>query len=329
MQTSYYFAQPWVLFLLPVLVAFPVWYFLFYRGQRLRFRLSYDPLKLTEGGFSQQLLGRLRYLPYGLALLGLLLLVVALARPQRADTFTVIESEGIDIVLALDVSHSMEAVDMQPSRLEVAKQKATSFIHGRRNDRIGVVLFAQDAMSYAPLTLDYALLEELIGDIRPGILPKQGTALGDAIGLSLHRLQASESVSKVVILLTDGQNQGGELAPASVAAAVAQQGIRIYTIGIGGSSTSTTAAGSTTGALDVETLQAVADVTNGQFFLSTDPQSLEAIFREISSLERTPIQERSDRSVVEYYPQFVLWAILCFAFASASTFFGVANLLEE
>lgn len=325
-----YLAQPWWLVLLVVPVGYLAGYLLLLPGRRLRLHLSYNPATLVR---QPRGLAWLRYLPPLLVTATLVCWVVALARPQRQMPPERTQQQGIDILLLLDVSQSMQTADLPPNRLAVAKREATAFIEGRQYDRIGIVLFAQEAFSYAPLTLDYAYLKRSIAEVNDLILGKNGTAIGDAIGVGINRLQASPSPSQVMILITDGANRGGQLDPRSAAGLAAGQGIRIYTIAVGQDTyTYTDAAGRpqvATPDLDEPTLREIARRTGGQFYRSTDATSLNSIFRQISLLERTPSTATLPPVAEDVYFPFVLAGLLAAALYLGLVSLGLANLIEE
>ncbi len=321
------FANPEALLLLLLIPAYLFWYWRYYRRQRLVIRLSYDPVKLKPPKID---LSFLRQVPRLLQVGALALLIVAIARPQTADEVTQRKAEGIDIVLALDVSGSMEADDFVPNRLEVAKFNARSFVEGRSSDQIGLVLFAAEALSYAPLSLDHAFLMQMIDEVSFGMLPRQGTAIGSAIATALNRLSSGTNPSQVIVLLTDGANNRGEIDPISAAQLAASRDIRIYCIGIGRELYQMdSTARLTESDLDEETLQRMADLTKGKFFRATDPHRLEAIFTEISRLETGQIEDLSYRVVKDRYPIFVKIAILMLGLSFLLMLTFIYNPLEQ
>lgn len=240
---------------------------------------------------------RLRRLPDILRLLAWLLLVLALARPQSGRTQEIIRGQGIDIVLAVDISGSMTALDFAPqNRLEAAKTVISSFIAGREFDRIGLVVFAQDSFQQMPPTLDYNTLLRSLDEVQ--LATDLGLADGTAIGLGIasagNMLRQSTAASKVIVLLTDGANNAGGIGPLTAAAAVTALGIRVYTIGMGkpGLVPMPDDAGGTQmvqSDLDEETLQAIAQTTGGQYFRAENPDSLQRIYDQINALERSDV----------------------------------------
>jgi len=236
--------------------------------------------------------------------------VVALARPQTGITSENVLTEGIDIVLALDVSSSMLAEDLEPNRLEAAKVVATDFVTGRRNDRMALVAFAGQAFTQAPLTFDYGVVQSLLGELDIGMI-EDGTAVGMGLATAVKRLQASDAASKVVILLTDGRSNRGEIGPVTAAQMAQALGVRVYTIGAGSRGTARVPVpdgfGGTRYAsmqvdIDETTLQEVAELTGGQYFRATDTESLAAIYAEIDELERTEIEVENFTQFGEEFP---------------------------
>lgn len=245
--------------------------------------------------------GRSRWshrIPGMIRILVLAAVIVALARPQTGVTSETILTEGIDIVLAMDVSSSMLAEDLEPNRLEAAKAVAAAFVEGRRNDRIGLVAFAGEAYTQAPLTLDYGVITTLLGELREGMI-EDGTAVGMGLATAVKRLEASDAESKVVVLLTDGRSNRGEIGPATAAQMAQALGVKVYTIGAGTRGSARVPVDDPLRGqryvtmrvdLDEPTLQGMAELTGGRYFRATDRESLEAVFEEIDALERTEIR---------------------------------------
>ncbi|MEZ4772822.1 MAG: VWA domain-containing protein [Bacteroidia bacterium] len=322
-----HFANPEALLLLLIIPMYLFWYLQYFRKQRLVIRLSYDPTKLQRPKVN---LAFLRVLPRALQLIGIALIIVAISRPQTSREIVENQSPGVDIMLLLDTSGSMETKDFTPNRLEVAKQNAISFIDGRQNDQIGIVLFAENALSYTPLTLDYDLLRKMIEGINFNILPMQGTALGQAIAVSINRMRDSENPSRIMVLLTDGANNRGEIDPITASRLAASFNIRIYSIGIGKNNTPPQiAAQGGNSDLDEETLRQMAANTGGRFFRATDQERLKEIFEEISDMEKAEIKENVFRQVKDHYPIFVQVAIVLIACSFLLMLTFVYNPLEQ
>ena len=259
----------------------------------------------------------LRHLPFALRAAAFALLVVALARPQDIEQNVRTNTEGIDIVLAIDVSASMLARDFRPDRITAAKEVAGSFVADRYGDRIGLVVFAAEAFTQSPLTTDQSTLQTLLARIRSGLIDDSGTAIGNGLATAINRLRESEAKSKVIILLTDGENNRGQIAPMTAAEIARAQGIRVYTIGVGTEGTAPYPAvdiyGQPTGdvvmakvEIDEKTLGAMADLTGGKYFRATDNAKLKAIYDEINQLEKSKV-EVTER--ISYHERFLVWAL--------------------
>lgn len=259
----------------------------------------------------------LRHLPFALRAAAFVLLVVALARPQDIEQNVRTNTEGIDIVLAIDVSASMLARDFRPDRITAAKEVAGSFVADRYGDRIGLVVFAAEAFTQSPLTTDQSTLQTLLARIRSGLIDDSGTAIGNGLATAINRLRESEAKSKVIILLTDGVNNRGQIAPMTAAEIARAQGIRVYTIGVGTEGTAPYPAvdiyGQPTGdvvmakvEIDEKTLGAMADLTGGKYFRATDNAKLKAIYDEINQLEKSKV-EVTER--ISYHERFLVWAL--------------------
>lgn len=299
------FAYPWVLYFLIIIPLIAVWYF--YRGKKNRSAMIYSSLKLLPSGYSS-LRTKFVHLPFMLRLIALALLIIALARPQNFSSGTSINTEGIDIAMVLDISGSMLAEDFKPNRLEAAKQVVDEFIMGRVSDRIGLVIFSRDAFTQCPLTIDYAVLRNLLKDIRSGML-EDGTAIGNAIANGVNRLKDSDAKSKVIILLTDGVNNAGEVDPLSAAEIARTFNIRIYTIGVGTRGEAPYPIQTPFGIryqmmpveIDEALLKQIADRTGGQYFRATNNRALKEIYERIDKMEKSKIEVLSYRSAQELF----------------------------
>lgn len=260
---------------------------------------------------------RLRWLPGALRLAALGLGILALARPQVQDVSRERFAEGVDIVLALDTSTSMRAQDFRPNRFEAARDVATEFIQSRVSDRVGLVVFAAKAYTQAPLTLDYDFLQRMLSEVEVGVI-EDGTAIGTAISVATARLKDSEAESKVVIVLTDGQNNRGEVDPVTASEVAQALGVRVYAIGVGAYGEAPVVVDHPLAGrqrqmmpveIDEDMLRTVADNTGGQYFRATNKEALREIYREIGDLETTEIEERIYTDYDERYPLF-LWPAL-------------------
>ncbi|MFW6224387.1 MAG: vWA domain-containing protein, partial [Bacteroidota bacterium] len=275
------------------------------------------------GGISTRKPWRVKFYPllFGLRMLALALLLVAMARPQTSNRRQDISVEGIDIMITMDISSSMLATDFRPNRLEAAKNVAKDFVSGRKNDRLGLVLFSGEAFAQCPLTTDLSMVNTLLEEVSTGML-EDGTAIGDGLATAAKRLKDSEAVSKVVILLTDGVNNLGSIDPSTAAEMAEIYGIRVYTIGVGSNGTARMPVGRhpVTGRyvfrsmeveIDEETLRDISELTNGQYFRATNKEKLAEIYDAIDKLERSKIE------VMQYerkHEEF-LWFALIAAFA--------------
>lgn len=257
------------------------------------------------------------HVPFGLRLCMLGCLIIVLMRPQFRNVLTETSGEGIDLVLCLDVSGSMMAQDFSPNRLEASKKVAAGFIEGRPTDRMAVVIFAGESFTQCPLTTDRVALRKSVEQIHNGAL-EDGTSIGDGLATSIQRLRLSKSKSKVMILLTDGINNGGLIGPSSATEMAKGFGIKVYTIGVGTEGYAPFPTSTTTGvvlrqekvSIDEKLLEEMAKSTGGRYYRATDNASLEAIYHEIDQLEKTSIQQNRRTIVTEKYLPFLLLAIV-------------------
>jgi Ca-activated chloride channel homolog len=302
------FAHPGALALVPIAVALVLWAGLA-RGPGRRGVFSYS--RAGELGAQRRgLVARLADLPLVLRLAAVVLLGVALARPQSTRLADDVELEGIDIVIALDVSGSMQETDLQPNRLDAAKMVIEDFVRRRPSDRIGLVVFGREAYTHVPLTLDHGTLLRMLAELRLGIIDGRGTAIGNGIGVALNRLRHSDARSKVVILLTDGESNAGNIAPEQAARYAQTMKVKIYTILAGDNDPE--AAGAEPGVqrhpVNPKLLEEIASMTGGTPYLATDTRALAERFQKIlEDLEKSRIK---DRGVLyaELYRRFVLVA---------------------
>ena len=324
------FANPGFLFLLVVIPGLVVWFF--YRQKKNTAELI---LSSTEG-FEPSKRTIRHYLLYGLYVLRLLaitLLIVALARPQTSLSRQDISVEGIDLMIALDISGSMTAMDFKPDRLEAAKDVAIEFIGNRPDDRIGLVIFSGETFTQCPLTTDHAVLKNLFRDIRSGMID-DGTALGDGLATAVNRLRESKAISKVIILLTDGVSNAGAVDPRSAAEIAKLYGIRIYTVGIGTIGQAPipvqTPFGIQTQMMDVKIdeplLMEIAKMTDGRYFRATNNAKLRAIYQEIDKLEKSKIDVTEFRKKKEEYLPLVLLAFILLGVETVLRYTMVKNI---
>lgn len=253
---------------------------------------------------------RWRGLPEALRYAALAFVLVALARPQEQSSVRTRSTEGVDILLVLDTSTSMNATDLFPSRFEAAQSVASDFIRGRTSDRIGLVVFAGKAFTQAPLTLDYPFLQRMLTMTHTGML-EDGTAIGSALATAVARLRDATAKSKVVILLTDGQNNRGEVDPETAAAVAETEGVRVYAVGVGDPSVQAPEFGVDRGPeIDEATLRSVAERTGGRYYLATSRDALAGIYDEISRLETSRLDQRVYTDVAERFAVFLTLALL-------------------
>ena len=312
--------------LLLLLLALPAWWW--WRKQRAKPRARYSDVKPLAKA------GRRRWIaeiPVALRSVVLGSWIVAAAGPHLGDGASEVTSEGIAIVLAVDVSSSMLAEDFAPSnRLDVAKEQSIGFIDGRRFDRIGLVTFAAEALTRVPITVDYAVLREAVRQLRVGEL-EDGTAIGTAIATAANRLRRAPGVSKVIVLLTDGENNRGTIDPPTAAQAAAELGIRVYTVGVGTDGEARMPIGHGPSGrtryqtlpvqIDEELLRGVAEATGGRYFRATDAEALNRIFRQIDELETIPVTVSRFTQFEESYAPFLIVGLIALAIelAVAST----------
>ncbi len=301
------FAYPWVLYFLISLPLLAVWYW--FRGIKKQPAITYSSLSFFKDA-APSLRERFKHLPAVIRLIALALLIIALARPQSFSSGENIYTEGIDIAMVLDISGSMLAEDFRPNRLEAAKKVIDEFISARTSDRIGLVIFAREGFTQCPLTIDYNVLRNLLKEIKSGMI-EDGTAIGNALANGANRLKDSDAKSKVIILLTDGVNNAGEVDPISAAHIAKTFGIRIYTIGVGTVGQAPYPFQTPFGTryqmvpveIDETVLKEIARVTDGKYFRATDNKSLENIYDTIDKLEKTKIEVTSYQQAKElFYP---------------------------
>lgn len=274
-------------------------------------------------------------------LLGISCVLIALARPQVVRERREEQSPGIDIMMAIDVSSSMAETDLKPNRLVAARTVAERFVSNRKNDRIGLVAFAGEAFSLCPLTTDYSVVKQYLGDLNQNLIPASGTAIGDALARCINRMRTPETgssstdstlASKVIILLSDGENTAGNLDPILVARLAKAYGIRIYTIAVGKLTTSAALpsdSARTRFVVDEGVLKNIAQIGSGSFFRASDDKQLGQIFVQIDKLEKAPVRTRVYQDVQDFYRVYLYWAIVFFLIALflKSTIFG--NILED
>ncbi|WP_040007078.1 VWA domain-containing protein [Fibrisoma limi] len=346
------FAHPLALYAIPAVVLLFLLRYYINRQARQRLNLSLGGTRSGQRSTSRLPISRevadrslttmLRYLLPLSVFLGISLTLVALARPQIVRQQREEQSKGIDIMLAIDVSSSMTERDLLPNRLAAARQVAQTFVNGRKNDRIGLVVFAGEAFSLCPLTTDYALIKQYLGELNSNMIATSGTAIGDALARCINRMReplatsadttsnqtdsTSSKRSKIVILLSDGDNTAGNLDPVTAARLAKAFDIRLYTIAVGRAVRSSRTASAT---IDEGILKTIAGIGDGGFFRATDVGRLRAIFTRINRLEKAPVRTYVYEDVQDYYRIYLYWAIafLLFALLLKNTIYG--NILED
>lgn len=307
------FAEPLFLYLLVITPAMIAFYLFKQQKVTAAVRMpGLQPFAQSPKTFRHYL----RHILFALRVLAVTLLIIILARPQRTDKFQDVSTEGIDIVLAQDISGSMLARDFKPDRLEAAKNIATEFISGRPYDRIGLVVFSGESFTQCPLTTDHAVLINLLREVQSGMI-EDGTAIGMGLATAVNRIKDSQAKSRVIILLTDGVNNKGEVAPATAAEIAKTFGIRVYTIGVGTQGMAPYPVQTPYGMqyqdmpveIDEGILQQIAQTTGGKYFRATDNNKLIQVYKEIDKLEKSKIDVRQFTKKEEVY----LWpAIIAF-----------------
>lgn len=308
------FARP-VFFLLliavPLLIAF-YWYYHNRNTPEIGISGSGGFLN-TRKTFRQ----RMRHLPFVLRILVITLIIIILARPQTSFDKNDFKVEGIDMLLAMDISGSMLAEDFKPNRLEASKDVAMNFIDGRPNDRIGLIVFSSEAFMQCPLTIDHTRLKSLFSSVKSGMIT-DGTAIGDGLGLSIYHIRKSEAISKVVVLLTDGINNTGSMDPLTAAEIAKKFGVRVYTIGVGSRGMAPYPFQTNYGIqyqnievqIDEDLLRNIAQTTGGEYFRATDKRKLEEIYSQIDKMEKSKIDVTKFTKKKEEY---LVFAIIAFA----------------
>jgi len=313
---SFEFANKYSLLLLVLLVplAWAYWRWVWKRRRSIRFSDLGTALRVNRRWSRYQ-----PHIPFALRLLVLVLLIVAMARPRSGVTYEDISSEGIDIVLTMDVSSSMLAEDLKRgiSRLEVAKKVVADFISRRKHDRIGLVAFAAKAITRCPPTLDYRILDSQIEQLQIGSI-EDGTAIGVALASSANRLRNSKAKSRVIVLLTDGMNNRGEIDPLTAARVSEAQGLKVYTIGVGTRGTAPVPVKDAFGRtryqqipveIDEKVLREIASMTGGKYYRAMDARELQNIYQQIDTLEKTKIEVREYKRFRELFALFLFPAL--------------------
>ena len=321
------FAEPLFLYLLIVVPAMIVFYILKQHRVTASVRMpGLQPFEQTGSTFRHYL----RHILFAVRIIAVTMLIIVLARPQKTDRYQDVSTEGIDIVLTQDISGSMLARDFKPDRLQAAKNIATEFISGRPYDRIGLVVFSGESFTQCPITTDHAVLINLLREIQSGMI-EDGTAIGMGLATAVNRIKDSKAKSKVIILLTDGVNNRGEIAPATAAGIAKTFGIRVYTIGVGTQGTAPYPVQTPYGIqyqdmpveIDEAILKDIALTTGGKYFRATDNDKLTQVYKEIDNLEKSKIDVRQYSRKEEKYllPAFIAFFMLVFEITARNTIF--------
>jgi Ca-activated chloride channel family protein len=304
------------------------WLTRYYFNQKL-------PVALTKSDLKSSAVNLIRLLPEFVLALVLALLLVALARPQRTNEKVEQWTEGIDIMIALDISQSMQIEDFKPNRLEAAKDVARDFIKGRKQDRIGLVVFSGDAFSLAPLTTDYDLLQSYLNDISFEMIESRGTAIGSAMAVVTNRMRESESKSKVCILISDGDNTAGNIDPITAAELADAYNIKIYTIVVGKEGMVPYGKDffgrpqMVENSVDETTMRKIAEIGKGEFFRVTDNEALISVFERIDQYEKAEIKESRFKDTSDFYFIYLKWALCLFLFWLLLKSSFLSNILQD
>jgi len=308
------FANPYLLLLLLLLIPLIAWYISNRHKQQATLQVS------NSYSFKQlppTWKNRLKHVPFVLRLFVIVLIIIVLARPQSTNSRKNVSTEGIDIMITLDISSSMLAEDLKPNRLEAAKGVASKFIAGRPDDNIGLVLFSAESFTQCPLTTDHRVVLNLLSQVKSGII-EDGTAIGLGLANAVNRIKDAPAKSKVIILLTDGSNNRGDIDPITAAELAKEYGIRVYTIGVGTRGKAPypfqTAYGIQYQNIDVvideEPLKKIAGITGGEYYRATDNRSLSQIYAQIDQLEKTRFHVKEVSRKTEEYRMFGLAAFI-------------------
>ena len=312
-MNNYNFINPEFFYLLVIPLLYLIWYF--YKRPNITSQIVFSSTDSLSN--STTLRTRLRHIPIIFKTLAACLLIIALARPQSSTNWEESTTEGIDIVLSMDISGSMLAEDLKPNRLEASKNVAMDFISKRINDRIGLVIFSGESFTQCPLTTDHNVLTNLFKDVKSGMV-EDGTAIGMGLATAVNRLKDSDAISKVIILLTDGVNNKGVVAPFTAAEIAKKFGIRVYTIGVGTEGFAPYPFQTPFGVkyqdvevqIDEKTLQDIATVTDGKYFRATNNSKLKEIYKDIDALEKSKIEVTEFHKRSEEFLSFALAAFI-------------------
>ena len=304
------------------------WLSRYYLNQKL-------PVALVKSDLKSSPLNLIRFFPELVLSIVIALLLIALARPQRTNEKVEQWTEGIDIMIALDISRSMQIEDFKPNRLEAAKDVARDFIKGRKQDRIGLVVFSGDAFSLAPLTTDYDLLKNYLNDISFEMIESRGTAIGSALAVVTNRMRESESKSKVCILISDGDNTAGNIDPITSAELAGAYNIKLYTIVVGQEGMVPFGKDffgrpqMVENTVDESTMRKIAEIGGGEFFRVTDNEALKNVFKRIDQYEKAEIKENRFKDTSDFYFIYLKWAIAFFLLWLLLKSSFLSNVLQD
>lgn len=326
-----YFEYPglfWLLIIPALLVAHYIWLEMAQRHPHLRISTSI-PWKLM----GTQFMAWMRHLPFVLRISAIVLIIIALARPRSHEELIEVDTEGIDIVLAMDVSTSMLACDLTPDRINASKEIAAKFLNQRKSDRIGIVVFAGESYTKCPLTTDKSTLMDFMRQVDVGVI-EDGTALGNGLATAVSRLAESDAPSKVVILLTDGVNNAGEVSPQMAADLAVRYGIKVYTIGVGKEGMAKYPVQTPWGIqyqdvpveIDEALLKEIAQTTGGRYFRATDNTTLAEIYNEINQMETGRTTITNGISYEELFIEYALWALAALALELLLNWFVIRRM---
>jgi Ca-activated chloride channel family protein len=293
------------------------------------------PVALVKSDLKSSPLNLIRFFPELVLSIVIALLLIALARPQRTNEKVEQWTEGIDIMIALDISQSMQIEDFKPNRLEAAKDVARDFIKGRKQDRIGLVVFSGDAFSLAPLTTDYDLLKNYLNDISFEMIESRGTAIGSALAVVTNRMRESESKSKVCILISDGDNTAGNIDPITSAELAGAYNIKLYTIVVGQEGMVPFGKDffgrpqMVENTVDESTMRKIAEIGGGEFFRVTDNEALKNVFKRIDQYEKAEIKENRFKDTSDFYFIYLKWAIAFFLLWLLLKSSFLSNVLQD
>jgi Ca-activated chloride channel family protein len=293
------------------------------------------PVALVKSDLKSSPLNLIRFFPELVLSIVIALLLIALARPQRTNEKVEQWTEGIDIMIALDISQSMQIEDFKPNRLEAAKDVARDFIKGRKQDRIGLVVFSGDAFSLAPLTTDYDLLKNYLNDISFEMIESRGTAIGSALAVVTNRMRESESKSKVCILISDGDNTAGNIDPITSAELAGAYNIKLYTIVVGQEGMVPFGKDffgrpqMVENTVDESTMRKIAEIGGGEFFRVTDNEALKNVFKRIDQYEKAEIKESRFKDTSDFYFIYLKWAIAFFLLWLLLKSSFLSNVLQD